>query len=866
MTEYRPRRSSTNRRTSHASSNSRANPRKTTDSRARSGRGGHGAPPPSRPPSRQRPSGSGRRKPPKRRALFRKLLIALAVVFALCILLGVAACAKLNSSLPDPDVANARGRDQTTVILDRNGVQLAKLYADQNRKDVALEDMPKTLRQGVVATEDERFYEHKGVDPLGIARALVKDVVLRKKAQGGSTITQQYVKQAFVSSEKTLKRKILEAMLSYKIEKRYSKDEILELYLNTIYFGHGAYGVESASQVYFGKSVKDLTLAESAMIAGVLKSPGRYSPYLEPENAKKRRDTVLGQMLSQGYITQAEHDEAVATPITTVGLKTASTTAPYFVQWIVAQLDDTYGSDEVYRGGLTITTTLDLASQQAAEQAITETLNQEGDPSAALVSVKPGTGEVIAMVGGRDFATQQFNAAVSKGRPPGSSFKPFVLVTALANGVSPEQTFSSGAIKLNVGDSVWSVTGSSSGPDPMRLRLATEKSVNSVYAQLILQVTPEKVVETAEKMGIHSGISPVPSIALGTMDISPLEMAAAYATLAANGTYAAPYGIAEVKDADGKVIYSAEPQTSQALSPAVAYLTTDILKGVITSGTGKGAAIGRPAAGKTGTTQNNADAWFCGYTPALATAVWMGYPDAQTPMTKVHGKEVTGGSFPATMWAKFMKAALANTEKTDFTQPSGLQRLSICLDSGLAATESCPNKGTGLFLSNMTLASCELHVTVASTTMPDLTGKTRAEALSALASLGLTAKVYEKSDSSAKAGTVIAQNPAAGEPVTADTAVTLTVTPSKSSDKPTASFTMPSSAAIGEEVTLDAGGSTASGGEVVEWYWDFGDESDPSYNPTTKHSWSKAGTYEVTLQVTADNGESASVTKKITIK
>lgn len=779
---------------------------------------------------------------------------------------GVAACAKLNASLPDPDVANARGRDQTTVILDRNGVQLAKLYADQNRKDVALQDMPKTVRQAVVATEDQRFYEHKGVDPVGIARALVKDVLMRSKAQGGSTITQQYVKTAFVSSEKTLKRKILEAMLSYKIEKRYSKDQILGLYLNTIYFGHGAYGVESASQVYFGKSVKDLTLAESAMIAGVIKSPGRYSPYLQPENAKTRRDTVLNQMLAQGYITQAEHDAASAEPITTVGLKTASRNAPYFVQWIVSQLDSTYGNDTVYRGGLTVTTTLDLASQQAAEQAIAETLNQATDPSAALVSVKPGTGEVIAMVGGRDFTTQQFNAAVGKGRPPGSSFKPFVLATALANSVSPEQTYPSAAVKLNVGDSVWSVTGSSSGPDPMRLRLATEKSINSVYAQLILQVTPAKVVETAEKMGIHKGISPVPSIALGVMDISPLEMAGAYATLAANGTYAAPYGIAEVKDGSGNVIYSAKPQTSQALTPAVAYLTTDILKGVIASGTGKGAAIGRPAAGKTGTTQNNADAWFCGYTPQLATAVWMGFPDAQTPMTKVHGKEVTGGSFPATMWAKFMKAALANTKATDFTQPSGLNRASICLETGLTATANCPTKGTGLFLSNMTLGTCELHAAVVSSTMPDLRGKTRSEALSALSGLGLTAKVYEKNDSSVKAGTVISQTPAPGEPIAADIAVTLTVATSATEAKPTAAFSMPAQAAVGEEVTLDSSDSKIDGGEIVEWYWDFGDESDPSYNENVTHAWSKPGTYEVTLQVTADNGEATSITKKIIIK
>jgi len=407
-----------------------------------------------------RKGGRSAASPPRKRHILRTIAIVGAVAIVVVALAGIGGCAALSASLPDPSTTKARGRDQSTVILDRDGRLLARLFAEQNRSDQPLQKMPATLRQAVVATEDQRFYEHAGVDPAGIARALVADVVLGKKSQGGSTITQQYIKNAFGTPEKTLKRKVEEALLANKIEKSYSKDQILELYLNTIYFGHGAYGVEAASQVYFGKGVEKLDLAESAMLAGVIKSPGHYSPYLDAVAAKNRRDTVLGQMRAQSYITAEQQATAVAEPVKTVGLKSSAAAAPYFVEWVKDQLLKQYGEDRLYRGGLVVRTTLDLKSQAAAEKAVTGTLNKKADPSAALVAVRPGTGEVIAMVGGRDFKTQQFNVAVQgSGRQPGSAFKPFVLATALANGVSPEQTFESGPIKLPVGDKTWSVTG-----------------------------------------------------------------------------------------------------------------------------------------------------------------------------------------------------------------------------------------------------------------------------------------------------------------------------------------------------------------------------------------------------------------------
>ncbi|TLM65325.1 MAG: penicillin-binding protein, partial [Actinobacteria bacterium] len=370
-----------------------------------------------------------------------------------------------------------------------------------------------------------------------------------------------------------------------------------------------AYGVEAASQCYFGKSATKLTLPESAMIAGVLRSPGNYSPYLEPEAAKQRRDLVLQLMAEQGFITQEERTAAAAAgPVKTVGLKSGrDVQAPYFIEYVKALITTQQGADAVYRGGLTVRTTLDAKMQKAAEQAIAGTLNRDGDPSAALVALDAKTGEILAMVGGRDFTSQQFNVAVQGRRQPGSAFKPFVLVTALEQGISPEAPFACGPMTLKVpGSPDWSVTGASGGrTGTMRLREATEDSVNSVFAQLVLKVGADKTVAVADEMGIQTSITPNPAIALGGLEegVSPLEMAAAYGTLANGGTAISPFGIRQVTGESGDELVVAKPASAAAVDPAVAYLATDILRGVISKGTGTAAAIGRPAAGKTGTTQ-----------------------------------------------------------------------------------------------------------------------------------------------------------------------------------------------------------------------------------------------------------------------
>ncbi|MBN2405726.1 MAG: PBP1A family penicillin-binding protein [Coriobacteriia bacterium] len=824
---------------------------------------------------KRRPSGqkSPARKPARKpRSVWRKVLRIAAIATGLGIVGGLIAVGVVYASVSKdlPDLQNpTKGRDQTSVIYDRNGDVLTELYAEQNRTDVAFEQIPVQLRQAVISTEDQRYYEHKGVDPLGIARALWVDITQNKR-HGGSTITQQYVVNTFVEREGTITRKIKEAILAYKLEKEYTKDEILTMYLNTIYFGHGAYGVQSAAETYFGKDVSELSLAECAMIGGVIKSPGNYSPRIDPDAAKDRRDTVLGQMLSEGYIEQAEHDAAVAEEFALAQVDVDTTTpAPYFVEWIKQTLIDEYGPDQVFKGGLHITTTIDLTMQQAAEDAIAAELDQEDDPSASLVAVEPSTGEVLAMVGGKDFATQQYNVAVQGHRQPGSAFKPFVLVAGLENGVLPEQTYESSAARLDIpGGQVWKVTGTSAG-GLMRLRQATEKSVNSVFAQLILEVGADTVVETAQRLGITTDVEAVPAIALGGLKngVTPLEMASAYATLANAGTYIPPYGILEVKDSDGEVLHTADAEGVEAISPAVAYLTTDILKGVISKGTGTAAQIGRPAAGKTGTTQQYRDAWFCGYTPQIAASVWVGHVEGQIEMTNVHGRKVTGGSFPAEIWARFMKAALDGQPKEDFERPKGLTSATICLESGQIPTEYCEKTGSALFLSGHLPGECEIHTGPTEIELPNFIGMTKEAAITLLNKLLLAFKVEEQEMYGVSAGIVGDQDPRYPSTVTTETVVTLYVSKGAPvNEPPVATFTYtPKTPSANEEITFDASESEADGG-IAKYAWEFGDSSPLVEGAIVKHKFTTAGKYTVTLWVTDEDGLVSSLPIVVEVK
>ena len=560
------------------------------------------------------------------------------------------------------------------------------------------------------------------------------------------------------------------------------KDQILEYYLNTIYFGHGAYGVESASQAYFGKTVSKLTLAESAMIAGVIKSPGRYSPYLDQVAAKQRRDTVLAQMRDEGYITPAEFDDAVAEPrSTTVGLKRPAARPRTSSSGSRAELETRFGAGPALpRRPRRQDDARPRRAEGGREGHLLDTRTARGDPSAALVAIKPGTGEVVAMVGGRDFKTQQFNAAVQgNGRQPGSSFKPFVLATALGDGVSPEQTFKSGAAKLAVRQ-----------PDverhrrPRRLRRC-DAPARRDRAVGELRVRPPHPRGHARE-GRRDRREDGPALGHHARSRNRTRWTRRRRHAAGDGRRVrdarrrrqARRAVRHERgrDAEGQRALLGEAQDEEAIDPAVAYLTTDILKGVIKRGTGTAASIGRPAAGKTGTTQEYRDAWFVGYTPQLATAVWMGYPEAQTAMTNVHGRAVTGGSFPAQMWAKFMRAALAEKAAKDFTRPErpeaqdDLPRDRPRRDRVLPA-----RRARGCSSSSMELKSCTKHTAPKKINVPNLVGMTKEAALAALEKLKLAAKVVEKSVDGVAAGVVAGQTPAAGSTATTQTVVTLTV-------------------------------------------------------------------------------------------
>jgi 1A family penicillin-binding protein len=597
---------------------------------------------------------------------------------------------------------------QTTRIYAENGELIASLYRE-NRRIVPLAAIPLTLRQAVIAIEDERFYTHRGIDPRGIARALWRNLREGQVVEGGSTITQQLARNLFLSQQRAISRKVAEMVLAVEIERRLTKDEILERYLNLVYFGQGAYGVEMAAQVYFGKSARDLTLAEAALLAGLIRAPSVYSPYRNLALARARQELVLQRMVQLGAITPAQAAAARAAPIRLAPASNAGLVgirAPYFVSFILTRLLETYGEDLVYKGGLQVYTTLDPRMQALAEQAVRRGLEAAARrrlhaTQAALVALDPRTGAIRAMIGGADFATSQFNRAWQARRQPGSAFKVFVYTTAIARGIPPTRVLEDAPVTYRIpGAPPWTpknYDGKFSGP--VTLRRALEQSINVPAARMIAELGPAAVVEVARKMGIESRLEPVLSLALGSADVTPLEMSAAFAALANGGLRVHPLAILKVTDARGKVLEEHRPRRELALEPDVAYIMTDLLKGVIERGTGRAAAIGRPAAGKTGTTDDYRNAWFVGYTPYLVTAVWVGNDD-NTPM-----RRVVGGGLPAEIWAAFMKPATQAHPPDDWTPPEGVVVTTVCAGTWQLATPACPHPRREVF----TRASAPSH-------------------------------------------------------------------------------------------------------------------------------------------------------------
>jgi penicillin-binding protein 1A len=591
---------------------------------------------------------------------------------------------------------------QTTFIKDANGNQLAS-FAAENRVEVPISDVPEVVRVAVLDTEDHDYYKHHGVDPRGVTRALWHDV-RNETTQGGSTITQQYVKLTYTGSQRTFTRKFQEAILAMKLDRKYSKDEILERYLNTIYFGRGAYGVQTASRSYFGKDVQQLGLREASYLAGLIRAPELADAYAAPDTAKQRRDATLDRMVHYGSAGAAEVATVKQQPLQSYVVKKAQATGSvtssakggqYFVDYVRRQLILRYGEEKVLSGGLQVTTTLDQTMQTQAYNSVYGTLGSN-DPAGALVSLDQD-GRIKAMVGGRDWSQSQVNLAVGSagggsGRQAGSTFKPLALAAALEEGATLNDTYSgAGHMTLKLPNkTTWNVSNYGNEPfGSISLTEATVHSVNTVYAQVAEDLGPTKMVDTAKALGITSKLDPVYALVLGTSSVSPLEMADAYLTFSQRGVHVAPSAIVEVKDAKGNRLEKNEPQRKRVISTQTADQVNYALQQVMQRGTGTRAQIGKPAAGKTGTTEDSADAWFVGYTPSLSTALWMGWPESEEhKLTNVHGiGAVTGGTLPAQMWSTYMRQATSTAEATPF-QTSSIPKSTRTTDSVVSSTTS----------------------------------------------------------------------------------------------------------------------------------------------------------------------------------
>jgi penicillin-binding protein 1A len=616
-----------------------------------------------------------RRRVRKRRlaALLGVLLVLAALSFTFGLVSAVA------SEIPSLDPAAQRS-DVNSVVYASNGRSvLAVLRGDESRVLVDTEDIAPIMRQAIVSVEDQRFFEHKGIDLRGVARALWQDIRHGEIVEGGSTITQQFVKNAYIRNERSLARKVREAALAWQLEQRWSKDRILTAYLNTIYFGHGAYGIQQAARTYFKKNADELDLAEAALLAGIPSDPTLYDPAANPASAKARRRHVLRVMHEQGKITTADLREAAVAPLPApddIRLPGTQGKAPYFLNYVKDELVKRFGAGQVFGGGLRVTSTIDLALQKQASEAVEKVLPDPDGPAAALVAIDPKTGAVRAMVGGRSFSRTQFNLATQSRRQAGSAFKPIVLATAMREGISPATELESKPVEIDAGDRIWKVTNyDRTYLGSVSLSRAMVSSDNTVYARLTDLVGPKAIVRTAHALGVQSPLDAYFSIGLGSLAVNPLEMARAYATLANDGRRVdgsllgnRPRVVERVERIRSGRVDANEPEPRPVLNEGEAKLMTQILEDVVQSGTGRRASLpGVSAAGKTGTTDNYGDAWFVGYTPDLVVAVWVGYPDELRPMlTEFHGEPVAGGTYPAEIWRAFVESvAKASAESKD---------------------------------------------------------------------------------------------------------------------------------------------------------------------------------------------------------
>jgi penicillin-binding protein 1A len=705
---------------------------------------------------------------------------------------------------------------QTSRIFDARGELITPLHAEEDRVVVPLKDIPQVVQDAVIAIEDQRFWQHRGVDVKAILRAAYVNAQRGYIEEGGSTITQQYVKQRMLSNEQTFSRKFREAALAWQLEEELTKEQILTRYLNTVYFGEGAYGIQRGAQTFFSKKATDLNLSQAALLAGLIAGPDRWDPIDRPNASVGRRNLVLARMRELGMIEEGDYQAARSAPLELAPrLGARRYPASWFVDYVKHQIltsprfgatyEDRY--DFLFKGGLRIYTTIDLRVQRAAEAAVHGILAYPGDPYGALTAVDPRTGFIKAMVGGRNywvsrredrFAKLNLATGGSTGRQAGSAFKPFALIAALENGIPPYRTYPApSSIVLDEPpcgseDFPWLVRnydGASYGGS-MTMEQGLISSVNVVYSQIIRDVHPQRVVDVAHRMGIRSRLRPYCSAVLGANEVNTLEMASAFGTLARLGRHVRPTAIERIEDSHGNVLFQANAEPRQVLNPAVADVATQILRKVILYGTGTAANIGRPAAGKTGTAQEWRDAWFAGFVPQLSAAVWVGFPQGQISMVGTRIGNVTGGSFPAQIWHAFMSAVTERMPVKEFKRPDdSYLRVPVDITKGCRATSSTPSEDvryiqfvpghepttTCSYSEEDFVETTEETPAAEVTGVPTVLGISVSTALQILKDQGYGVKREFQRDSGYPRDTVIDQSPAPGTPARPSTVVTITI-------------------------------------------------------------------------------------------
>lgn len=680
--------------------------------------------------------------------LGRTVLYSVAGILAFSALLIAGIMHGILSDIPSVDKLDEYTPSLTTYVYDVNE-NLISEFSVEKRAFLPLSKIPVDIQNALIAMEDQNFFKHWGISPKGIMRSLMRDVLHRRRAQGGSTITQQLSRGIFLTPEKTITRKIKEIVLALQIERNFSKQEILTLYLNQIYFGGGVYGVQSAAKLYFGKEVSDLTLGECALLVGLIPSPERYSPFKSQERALQRRKIVLEQMSAENFITAEDLKKASEEPMPTEKGVKSNDHGAYFVEYVRQQLEPKYGVSQLWKGGLKIYTTLDLSMQKPAEEIMEKYLAQYDQSVAQMEKTKPETivdengeekteepeistapiqgafvildnktGAIRCMIGGRDYKESKFNRATQAARQPGSTFKPFVWMASLMNGFTPaslvEDTpmafyFDSKDWRLLEGATdqysidlavapfvgnpdfkIWvpnNFDGKFRGSITARRALEASRNLASVY--LVTRVGPTLVADVAHRAGIKRFLNPVPSIGLGTSLVTPLEMTTAFSTFANGGIHVAPFGVLKVLDNQGRVLEENFPEENESFSPQYSYVLVNMMKGVVQRGTGvRAASLKRPIAGKTGTSQDSKDMWFIGMTPDLTAGAWMGYDD----QIMISRQDWTGGATVLPWWTEIMSTVLTKQPARDFPVPDGVVFVTIDQDTGKLALPTCPKK------------------------------------------------------------------------------------------------------------------------------------------------------------------------------